>query len=383
MGRDTFVRKPRVLVVSTIARFHTDFLVGLGESMTEWGLELDGMANGLRDVAGLGFYVARHDASWTRNPLAVVSAMRGFWEVRRVVRQNDYDVVHVHTPIAAWLTRAACATLWRNGPMVVYTAHGFHFHEGQRRLLRLAYSFLEMAASRWTSHIAVLNRWDLEEAERLGITKHVPVSMVSGAGLNLGDWDPCHVPAEAKELVRRELGVTSSQTVVAMVAEMIPRKRHIDALEALGRGGDWHLLLVGDGPLRENLDAFARQLDVRERVHFAGYRSDVRGLLAASDLMVLPSMREGLPMAVIESLALGVPVVGTDSKGLGELVERSGGYIVPPKHPDSIAQAILHFVNLSADERRRRSEEARNAAANYSLDIVAEEYKAIYASLVR
>ncbi|WP_158883504.1 glycosyltransferase [Amycolatopsis anabasis] len=161
----------------------------------------------------------------------------------------------------------------------------------------------------------------------------------------------------------RQLLTLSSQDSVALcVARLEPQKRHDVLLEAWARlGGPAVLLIAGDGSLRGALERRCADLGIEERVRFLGNRNDVPALLAAADVTVLTSDWEGLPIAVLESLAAGCPVVATDVDGVRELLADGGGVLVPPRDPDATAEALR---GLLADRR------ARNIAAAMGLTAI-------------
>ena len=136
-----------------------------------------------------------------------------------------------------------------------------------------------------------------------------------------------------------------------MVAEFNPGKRHRDAVEALALVGraDFHLAFAGPGPELERVRSLAERLGVSDQVHFLGSRSDVPRLLSAADALVLPSEREGLPRSVMEAMAMGIPVIGADVRGIRDLVENEAGLLVPVGNTEQLAAAMsLIGTNASA-----------------------------------
>ena len=148
---------------------------------------------------------------------------------------------------------------------------------------------------------------------------------------------------------RRELGIPEDGRLIAAAGRFSPQKGFsylVDALpEVLLSFPDVHLMLIGEGELRGDLERQIERLDVRDRVHLPGYRRDVPRLLAASDLFVLPSLYEGLPNVMLEAMAAGIPVVATSVNGVPEVIEDGVcGYLIPPKstrHIESALRALL------------------------------------------
>jgi glycosyltransferase involved in cell wall biosynthesis len=158
-------------------------------------------------------------------------------------------------------------------------------------------------------------------------------------------------PRVDRHTVRSALGAAADVPIALCLARMEPQKRHDVLLEAWARIGGWSVLwLAGDGSLRSSLEQQARDLGIDDRVRFLGNRCDVPDLLAAADLTVLTSDWEGMPIAVLESLAAGVPVVATDVDGVAEALADGGGVVVPRGEPQAVADAVRSLLS-NADTR--------------------------------
>jgi glycosyltransferase involved in cell wall biosynthesis len=144
------------------------------------------------------------------------------------------------------------------------------------------------------------------------------------------------------------------------------------------------LLIAGDGPLRPAMENLAHEMGLGERVRFLGIRRDVPALMNAADAFVLSSAWEGFGLVIAEALACKLPVVVTDSGGPREVVDNGRvGFLVPPRDPDALAQAMARLMNLPEAERRRMGELGREyVEANYSLDRVVDQWEALYTELL-
>lgn len=171
-------------------------------------------------------------------------------------------------------------------------------------------------------------------------------------------------PVVSRSAARESLGIPANAAVGLCLARMVPQKRHDILLDAWERlSGNEILLLAGEGPLRRELEDRARPL--AGRVRFLGNRSDIPTLLAATDVTVLTSDWEGLPMAVLEALAAGRPVVATDVDGVREVLEPGGGRLVPPGDVGAVAAALHEMLHDGA---------ARTAAAELGLATIEHSY---------
>ncbi len=250
-------------------------------------------------------------------------------DIRRVLRDFRPRVLHVHTPIAAFLGRLAGRL--ERVPLVVYTAHGFYHHEGMPFLKRKFFESLESFALRhWTDLLFTVSREDAAWAE--GKVKRL---VWIGEGVDLRDLVPKkrfskEVTVLVASRVVREKGLFELVEASKVVLEEFP-----DAL----------FVLAGDGPDMLELKRFAESLGVAERWRFLGWRDDVPELMAAAQLFVLPSWREGMPRSILEAMAMGLPVVATDIRGCREeVVHGETGLLVPPKNPEALAEAILKIL---------------------------------------
>ncbi|HAZ30432.1 TPA: glycosyltransferase family 1 protein [Candidatus Acetothermia bacterium] len=367
----------KVLFVATVythlAAFHLPFM----KLLQGWGYEVHAAASpveGRKDeVEALG--VTCHDIRFSRSLTSTRnwSACRA---MRRLLARERYDLIHVHTPVAAWLTRFA-ARRSVQGPLL-YTAHGFHFFTGAPWTHWLFFYPLERLAARWTDGLIVMNSEDLAWAKRMGFVEGVNLFFVHGVGVDLTRHS---VATGGREAVRAELGLRPQDLVVTCVAEFIPRKNHAQLLSAwphvIREIPNAHLLLVGDGWLRASLELQATKNAI-PNVCFLGFRRDVSAILQAADVVVLGSKHEGLARCIMEAMAAGKPVVATNVRGSRDLVEDGAtGLLVEVGDVPGLARALIHL--LRDEELRRRMGKAGQAKVrDYALDRVLDEMASIY-----
>ena len=323
----------RLLIVANDAAMFRDFLNPFGPRFRRVGWHVDAMANGmLQSNESKGFFDNIFDIGWSRNPIGFENFFQAPVSFRYRVAEVGYDLIHVHTPIPAFVSRCSLAPLAKNRrPRLIYTAHGFHFHAGGSAWKNRLFLGLEKLAGRWTDRLIVINKEDQRAAEAHGLVAKNRIVYMPGIGIQRGDYDRNSVPAGAAELLRKELGIDQAAPVILMLAEFTPGKRHFDALRAFAsmKNGVAHLLLAGEGPLMNEVRQLASQLGVENRVHLLGFRRDVPALLKASTMSILPSEREGLPKSILEALNMGVPVIGSDIRGIRELLEAGAGLLLP------------------------------------------------------
>ncbi len=358
------------------------FLVPFAAHFRADGWRIDALANGARrHVALEGSFDGRFDVSWSRNPFDPRNVLGTPAKVRSVVAAGGYDIVHVHTPIAAFVTRYALRSLpERNRPAIIYTAHGFHFYEGQAALPHTFFRTMETIAAPWTDYLITVNAEDFREASALPGLDPARVRLIPGIGVDTERFSPDAVSTQDARRVRRDLGVPEGAFVLTIVAELAPVKRHALLLEALARVDDGRvvLVIVGEGRLDAQLHTRARVLGIEHRIRWAGYRRDVPAVLAATDALVLTSEREGLNRSMLESMAMGRPVIGTDTRGIADAVDATVGWIVPRDDALALAAAIKAAASDPAEAARRGSAARERAVARFALPHIISQYEELY-----
>lgn len=360
----------RVLFVATTAShiraFHIPFINLLSEKgyKVEVACYPDVSVSDVQPIWGIPF---------SRSPYSRRN-IHAFHKIKRLLWERSYDLIHVHTPVAAFLTRVAARNM--NVP-VLYTVHGFHFYKGAPLKNHLIYGTMERLAARWTAGLIVMNREDLEAGRRFGLREGKNLFYVHGVGVDLSYYgNPGCKPAGA------ELNIPEGSHIALCVAEMIPRKNHLQLLAAwrivTREVPNAHLLLAGNGELRSRLESLVSKTGLSGSVHFLGYRSDIPNLVAKSHVVVLTSRHEGLPRCVMEAMAAGKPVVATDVRGSRDLI-RDGvnGLLVPLGDLESLAKALIRLL-IDKDLAQRMGTAGHKMIQEYSLDKVLEEMWDIY-----
>lgn len=350
----------KLLIVTTIERTIRAFLLPYCDFFRLSGWHVDCISNpSEREFPECANHVDKvFRISWSRNPFDIRNFCAPVKQIRKIVEEEQYDIVHVHTPVAAFVTRFALRDLRKQSKVkVVYTAHGFHFYKGSPIIKNAIFLLAEKIAANWTDHLIVINKEDYDVATKWLLPKEKVTYMVGGIGLDLEKYDRSKINDKQIADVRKELGLHDEDVMCLMIAEFNPGKRHRDAIEALAltKNKNIHLAFAGIGGLTDEMIALAKKRSVYERTHFLGYRNDINLLIASSKCTILPSEREGLPRSVIESIALGVPVIGADTRGIRDLVEDDAGIIVPVGDIRAIACALdaitcKHSLTVAAND---------------------------------
>ena len=306
--------------------------------------------------------------------LCPIRDLQAFLRLYRWMRQERFDVVHAHSTKAGLVGRLA-ARLARV-PGVLFTAHGWAFTEGRAYWKRWVLAQAERLVARATTKIICVSAHDRELAVRFRVA-HPEKLVVIRNGI-----DPERFTRADGSAVRRKWGLESAP-VLTFVGRLAAQKNPAVLLNVLGHLPEGRLVLVGDGPLMPRIRRLVLQGKSTDRVLLVGERGDIPEILAASDVFVLPSRWEGLPLTVIEAMMAGLPVVASRVGGVPELVEEGvTGFLVPSGDLQALARALQRLVE--DDELRRSMGEAgrRRALERFTLARMLRETQAVYEEVV-
>ena len=272
--------------------------------------------------------------------------LRALVKLYRLIRQGRYHVVHTHSSKAGVLGRIAAKLA--GTPIIVHTLHSLVFHDYQPRVVNRAWWAIKKACAPLTDHYISVADAISEKAIAEGIAPAKRFSTVY-SGMEL-DWFLSF--NGNRTAVRRELGIPAEAPVVGKVARLFPLKGHDQLLDAAPRIAAAHpevrFLLVGDGTLHDQIRARARAAGLEDQFVFTGLipRERMPEMLAAMDVLVHTSLREGIARALPQALAMGIPCVSVDLDGAPEVVVPGRtGYLVPPRKPDALADAVAELLS--------------------------------------
>ncbi|MEE8172991.1 MAG: glycosyltransferase family 4 protein, partial [Alphaproteobacteria bacterium] len=323
------------------------FILPLMQAQQAAGHEVVGVCSDgpwLEKVAAEGLRTVPLPIARTVNPLRHWASYR---RLCRLFREERFDMVHAHTPIAALLGRLAArhAGVGR----IVYTAHGFYFHERMAPWKRALFIALEKWGGRYTDILFTQAEEDAESARRHGLCRGGVIEAI-GNGVDPVHFSPPSDGAQARAKLRAELVTPEDAVVVMMTGRMVAEKGYPELFAAMA-GQDAILWAAGER-LASDHAAQVSAAAAPPNVRLLGHRHDVPDLLRAADIFTLPSHREGMPRSIIEAMMVGLPVIATDIRGAREeVVMGETGLLVPVADKDALAGAIRE---LSTDPARRR-----------------------------
>lgn len=327
--------------------------------------------------------------SISRNIFNIASHVRTIGLLYKLFRREQFDVLHVHTPIAALLGRIAGRLA--KTPLIVYTAHGFYFHEGMPKLTYWFYVLLEKISGRWTDLLFTQSSEDAKVAVIEGIADNNDVVDI-GNGVNADMFVPAdHV---RKQRVRMTLGIPEDAYVIGVISRLVREKGLVEFLEAaveLNKSfPNMHFLLVGERLSSDHNASIVNELQIAQnllgpRLLAVGYRADVADLLGAMDVFCLPSYREGMPRSIIEAMMMALPVVATNIRGSREeVVAEKTGLLVPIRSSTAIVEALRRLITHPEWARQMGQQGRERALQMYDeRRIVARQIDIIAARCIR
>ncbi len=289
-------------------------------------------------------------------------------------RAERFDMVHVHTPVAAFIGRLAAR---RAGiPCVVYTAHGFYFHERMTVFKRWAFMALEWFAGRATHVLFTQAEEDAATARRLALCKGGVIEAI-GNGVDPACFHPAGDGGTERSETRKSLDTPDHATVIMVVGRLVAEKGYPELFKALA-GLDAWLWVVGERLPSDQAKGISGEIDAAKadpvlgpRLRLLGGRDDVAALLRAADIYTLPSHREGMPRSIIEAMMSGLPVVATDIRGAREeVVDGETGRLVPVTDPAALAEALGALIDDGAQRARFGAAGRQRALALYDEKVV-------------
>jgi glycosyltransferase involved in cell wall biosynthesis len=279
----------------------------------------------------------------------------GYRELPEELEAGRFDLVHTHSAKAGALGRLAARRV--GVPTIVHSFHGFPFHTFQSAVVRRTLLAIERRLARFTDYFFTDGTFVAAEAVRLRIA---PAERIRAIASPIDDGIPEATP-ETRKAARSLLGLAAEARVIGTAARLEAQKAPQDLVKAVARlrRPDVHLVWLGGGSLRPEIERLADRLGVGDRVHLLGERSDVTSLLPAFDVFALSSLYEGLPCAVVEAMKCGVPVVATAVNSVPEVVvPGKTGLLARAGDPESLGEALAYLLDHT-EEGARMVEAAR------------------------
>ena len=372
----------KVLMVATYGDFFAAFETNNIKILNEMGCEVHLCANWLDDrynykhskLEGLDF--KKINIAFERSPFALKN-IRNYQKLLKLMKKEDYYLVDCHNAVIGVYARIAAKV--NKVPKTMYTAHGFQFFRGGRKIDWIVYYPIEKHLSRMTDQLVVINNEDFELAKKFYAKK---VNKIPGVGFNYKDFSESTVDKIEK---KRELNIPRNAFVIISVGELSKRKNHEVIIKAISQLKSEHIYYVvaGEGERKAYLSKLSVDLGVQDRVKLLGYRSDIHALNEIADIAAFPSLREGLGIAALESLASGLPLISSNVQGIKDYsIDGVTGFVVESKEVHAYAEVIAKACD-NVNLRKEFASFAKKKAKEFAIEEVDVMMKHIYNDILK
>ena len=335
----------RILITSTDLMM-VQFLVPHVKNLASNGFEVEiacsevgGRLSEVKEI--LKKYVkAVHQVRLVRSPVSMMN-FKGYKDMKHVIDQGNYDLIWTNEPVMGVATRLAARHARKHGTRVIYMVHGFHFFKGAPKKYWMMFYPIEKFAGCFCDSVVTVNKEDYKRAKCMGLPD---VQYIHGIGINTERL----TLGEKKNDIREELGLPKDAFLVLSVGELNENKNQKTIISAIAQLNDPDIIYVlcGKGDQFDNLRKQVTELKLEDNIHFLGYRTDVVDICSQSDVYVMPSHREGLPVASLEAMYCGLPLVTSNIRGLVDIMEDGvSGYLCNPDDAYSFSRAISKLKN--------------------------------------
>jgi len=375
----------RVLFIATvdvhIYAFHIPFM----KLLRNMGYEVEVAASNVgftERIEKEGFKV--YNLPFSRNPLSI-SNLKALVRLYRIMKKNNYIMVHTHTPVASFLGRIAAKIV--GVPHIVYSVHGFHFHEYGSKIKNFIYCRLEKFAGGSTDVLITTNKDDYKIAKEKNIAPNGKVVYIKGVVVDTEKFDPKRIKEDKRKEILTKLSINNEIFVISSTGRLEKEKNFDQIIEALGpikkKGLRFKFMIAGNGSLYSSLLRAAKSFGLEEELALLGHIDEISTILSLSDVYVSASSREGLPVSVMEAMAMEKPIVAYNIRGVRDLVEDGvNGFLVPFKDINALAEKILYLMKHPevAEEMGRKGRE--KVEREFSLNIILPQMERLYREIL-
>jgi len=341
-----------------------------------------------QEMEDRGFRLIDNPISRSAN---VFKHLGSLWATARLLKREHISVLHVHTPVAALVGRLAARVA--GTPLVIYTAHGFYFHENSPPLTRAALVALEKVGAWCGDFIMTVSAEDREAAIKLGIARADAVETIYN-GVDTNHYNPARFSAEARAAFRQKYGIPVDAPVIGLMGRLVREKGIFEFFEAGRDVLKYHpnawFMIVGDllpsdyDGNRTALQQHIEALGLTQRTVFTGMVNDPAPPLNAMDIFCLPSYREGMPISLLEAMAMALPCIATDVRGCREeVVNGVTGYIIPAKQAAPLAGEMIVLLDDPAAARAMGQAGRQRVLEQFDIRKVVEHQLEIYRRLLK
>lgn len=360
----------KALIIATVSGFLWQFEMNNVKILQNLGYEVHfgsnfhnphyGSDNHRLDRTG----IICHQIDFVRSPFKLKENLSAYKQLYKLIKNIHFQLIHCHTPMGGVISRLAVKRYTRKvannrnktiGQMkVLYTAHGFHFFKGAPIINWIFYYPIERWLARYTDVIITINKEDHQLAQKFFLKKGGKIEKINGVGISLEEY---HINRKDKETLRKQLAFDIDDFIFISVGELSKRKNHrivIEAIRKLSKEQDIsyiRYIICGDGPEHNKLQHLIYRYNLQDNVLLVGYQEDIQTLLELSDCFILPSLQEGLPVALMEAMAVGLPIISSNIRGCIDLLDGES-FIVKTNDVMQYANAMKKIILIKPAKRK-------------------------------
>ncbi len=373
--------KGKVLFLATVDSHIYYFHIPFMKLLRDMGYAVEVTASNVgftEKIEKEGFKV--YNIPFSRNPLSPPN-LKAFFSLLSLMKDNKYIMLHTHTPVASFIGRFAARIV--GIPHIIYTAHGFHFHEFGNPIENFIYFRLEKFVGRFMDVLITINKDDYKIAIEKNMILNGKVVYIKGVGVDTERFNP-----EKVSLDRIDVSLANSTKSIFISVGRLDREKHFDnLLKAFSmvkqNRNDFKLLIIGDGTEINYLKKLSFALNLQDRIKFLGHIEEVERFLKISNAFVFASSREGLPVSVMEAMAMEKPVVAYNIRGVRDLVEDGvNGFLVKFGDTRALAQKILYLMEHPGIAKEMGKKGREKIEKEFSLDVILPQMREFYKEIL-
>lgn len=322
-----------------------------------------------------------HQVAIHKSPFHFGKNLRAYRELIHLVERENITCIHCHNPVGGVLGRLLGRHFQKSYLKVVYTAHGFHFYQGASMVNWLCYYPVERLLAGYTDALITINEEDYELAGRFRMKSYGRVYKIPGVGIRK---ERLRVQECAGNELRRRCRIPAGAFHMVSIGELNQNKNHKIVIKAMAclNNPNIYYTICGEGSERSRLVKLIRKLHMEKQIRLAGYQNDIASYLKSADCFVFPSVREGLGMAALEAMAMGLPVIASDNRGTREYMKDGQNGCVCRWDDEEAFRDAIHYLYEEQEVRTIMGDCAALTAARFDKEHTNAVMRNVYASLL-
>lgn len=368
-------RKRKALFVATVDSHIELFLLPYLEMLKNAGYEIHVATSTSKPI---NFCDKKIQLPITRSPLNPLN-LKAIKKLKKIVNEEDYDIIHCHTPVGGVVARLAAKNSRKTGTRVIYTAHGFHFYKGAPLHYWMIFYPIEKYLAKYTDTLITINQEDYKRAKNKFSKRCNNIEYIPGVGINENKIKK-PLTQKQRQSLRKSLGIKEDDIILTCIGRLDANKNQgllIKSMRNLTKKNkNYKLLLIGKDELSGKYQKQASSM--KENIIFTGFKKNVADFLQISDILVSVSKREGLPVNVMEAMYLGLPCIATNCRGNRDLIKDGyGGKIIPINKKEPLISAIETLCE-NPKLRKKYGEYNKKESQKYIFKNIKDDYAHIY-----